>query len=224
MSALLELAERARELAGEVRNNTGDWFRIQDADSGRAELFIFGVVGDFSNEAETFTRELRGITAPVIDLHINSPGGLVWDGIAIFTALKAHSAKVNVHIDGIAASAASFIAMAGDTISIAKAARIMVHDARGVVVGDAAAMTEMSELLNSMSDTIAEIYSDRAKGDVAGWRDKMRAETWFTAHQAVQAGLADQVGNERNETSASNRGSLIMARHRARTGGKQNVR
>ena len=86
--------------------------------------------------AAAFASELKSITAPAIDLHINSPGGMVFEATAIYTALKRHPSTVDVHIDGLAASAASFVAMAGDSVSIEKPAKMMIHDARGVVIGE----------------------------------------------------------------------------------------
>lgn len=200
--ALTDLVGRIRTLAkrsGRPTNATRpDWFKINNADGETAELFIYGVIGDDWDvddvTAGSFTRELRGITAPVVDLHINSPGGYIFDGVAIHTALLAHPATVNVYVDGIAASSASFVAMAGDSITVAKPAKMMIHDGQGVAIGNAADMLEMAALLDDLSDTIAGIYADRAGGEVAEWRDLMRAETWFSAEQAVTAGLADQVG------------------------------
>lgn len=234
---LVALAVRGRELCRDLGDtvraprNQAPWYWISNADGDRAELFIYGVIGDDWDPedvtAAAFTRALAGITAPVIDLHINSPGGLVFDGVAIHAALKQHAATVDVHVDGLAASAASFVAMAGDNVDIGKHARMMIHDASGLTIGNAADHQEMADLLNSLSDTIAAIYAERAGDSVEEWRDKMRAETWFTAEQAVAAGLADTIAGEAsapatNKTSALTTGresQLIKARHRARFGG-----
>lgn len=228
VSTLAELAEKGRKLAGQPTNLTSsaDWFRIANQHGDRAELQLYGAIGDFQNGGAEFTQQLRGITASAIDLRINSPGGLVFDGVAIYSALKDHPATVDVHVDGIAASAASFIAMAGDTVEISKPGRMFIHDAHGAVVGAATDMRAMGELLESISDSIAEIYAGRAGGTTEEWRDKMRAETWFNAEQAVEARLADRIGSAdaRTSTPENRRGQLIMARHRARTGGKQHVR
>lgn len=197
-----ELVARIRQLTKRpdqpTNRSAADWFKINNADGETAEMFIYGVIGDdweFDDvTAGSFTRELRSITAPVIDLHINSPGGLIFDGVAIHSALKDHPAAVNVIVDGVAASAASFVAMAGDTITVQKPAKMMIHDASGLAIGNAADMLEMAALLDDLSDTIAGIYADRAGGDVAEWRDLMRATTWFSAEEAVAAGLADRIG------------------------------
>ncbi len=159
---LTEVAGRLRKLAKQPENRTRDWYRIKNADStDRAEVFIYGAIGsdwdDGDVTASSFSRELRNITAPTIDLHINSPGGLVWDGVAIYSALLNHPATVNTFVDGVAASAASFVAQAGETVTIEKPASMMIHDAQGIVIGNAADMAEFSDLLNQLSDQIAAI-------------------------------------------------------------------
>lgn len=213
IAKLIALLKRGRDLAQgpddhKPQNNTGKWFRIENAGSEeRAEMRIYGVIGsdwDFDDvTAGAFTRELASITAPVIDLHINSPGGLVFDGVAIYSALKNHPATINVSIDGLAASAASFVAMAGDTIKIEKPARMMVHDARILSAGNAADHQETADFLDSLSDTVAAIYAERAEGTAEEWREKMRAETWFTAEQAVVARLADSISGSEPANKAS---------------------
>lgn len=212
---LMTLAERCRELIRQPENRTPDqaqWFRVVNADGGetdRAELFIYGAIGDFWGDDDVtpaaFVRALRGISASTIDLHINSPGGYVFDGVAIHAALLNHAATVEVHIDGIAASAASFVAMAGDTISIEKPAKMMIHDARALTIGNADDHHDAASVLDELSDTIAGIYADRAGGTVASWREAMKAETWYSAQAAVDAGLADQVANDQAADAAENK-------------------
>lgn len=201
IARLASLAVHAQALAAAGRRSrptaaAGDWWRIRGADdTERAEVFIYGAISDWYGDvnAADFVQALAAISAPAIDVRVNSPGGLVFDAVAIYTALKEHAAEVHVRVDGIAASAASFIAQAGDTISIAKPARMMIHDAQGFTIGGPAEHAEMLELLDDLSDMIAGIYADRAGGTVADWREPMRATTWYTAADAVQAGLADAV-------------------------------
>ncbi|WP_083459954.1 phage major capsid protein [Jiangella muralis] len=198
---LMKLADRGRKLVRRPEAKGGDWFRIANADDAeRAELFIYGAIGDYWGDddvtAAAFARALRTITAPNLDLHINSPGGLVWDGIAIHAALLNHAATVDVYIDGVAASAASFVAMAGDTIVIEKPAKLMIHDASMFVAGNADDMREAAQLLDDLSDTIATVYADRAGGDVETWREAMKVETWYSSAEAVAAGLADRIAND----------------------------
>jgi len=212
LDKLTALADRGRAL---VRRPTAssEWYKISNADGERAELFIYDYIDDFGVTAASFVKDLRAITAKAIDLHINSGGGLVFDGVAIYSALKNHPATVDVTVDGVAASAASFVAMAGDSIAIEKPAKMMIHDAGGLVLGVAADMRQMADLLDELSDTIAGIYADRAGGPVSVWRERMQEETWFSAEQAVAAGLADRVANDTQATAPEDRRSqMIRAR------------
>lgn len=203
-----------------------DWWRITGADDDRAEVFIYGAISDWYGDvnAADFVKALADISAPTIDLRVNSPGGLVFDAVAIYTALQEHSARVDVRIEGIAASAASFIAQAGDTIAIAKPARMMIHDAQGITLGGPAEHREMLNLLDDLSDMIAEIYADRAGGTVADWRTPMQATTWYTSAAAVESGLADTVtgaagGEDDDEGGPADRASqLLRARARVTLG------
>jgi ATP-dependent protease ClpP protease subunit len=175
------------------------WFRIEHASAEAAELFIFDEISPWGVTAADFVRELVGLPHPVLNLHLNTPGGDVFDGLAIFNALVNHPATVNVYIEALAASIGTVIAMAGDRIVIAPHARMMIHEAWGVVMGNASDMAKMAERLAATSDNIAAIYSERAGGEVAGWRDLMREETWYTDQQAVAAGLADEVGRSNDD-------------------------
>lgn len=217
LDKLQALASRGRQLGGmrkSAESTQRDWYRIANAASDRAEVWIYDFIDEFGVNANDFVRDLRAIKSPSIDLHINSGGGLVFDGIAIYSALKNHAATVDVFVDGVAASAASFVAMAGDTVTVEKPAKVMIHDAGGLVIGNASDMREMANLLDELSDTIAGIYADRAGGKVADWRDAMRAETWYSAHQAVEAGLADRVANDSKPAPEDRRSQEIRARAR----------
>ncbi|MGW0587450.1 head maturation protease, ClpP-related [Streptosporangium sp. NPDC002607] len=168
------------------------WYRITNlADS--AEVVIYDEIGYWGTSAETFLEELRSITASEISLRINSPGGEIFDGIAIMNVLRSHTATVTVYVDSLAASIASVIAMAGDRIIMQPHSQMMIHDGSGFCYGQAGDMREMADLLDRQSDNIAGVYAERAGGTVAEWRARMQAETWYTADEAVEAGLADEV-------------------------------
>lgn len=187
-------AERfpAKRFRAQLRQGTS-WYRIQDqADSDTAVIYLYDEIGYWGTTAERFVDELKAITAPKIRLHINSPGGEVFDALAIYNTLKAHSANVHVVIDGIAASAASFIAQAGDKITIGRNAMVMIHDAAGLTWGNATDMRSFADLLDTLSDNIADIYAYRAGGTVESWRERMRDESWYTGSEAVANGLADE--------------------------------
>lgn len=171
-------------------------FRNKTANS--AEITLYGPIGeDFFGEgisAKRFTQELKGLgNVRNIDLHIDSPGGSVTDARVIYTRLVEHSAKITVKIDGYAASAASFIAMAGDDIQIAEGGFFMIHNARGISIGDAAEMEKTAALLRAVTDTIAQTYVARTAKSKKKIKDWMDAETWFNGSEAVSEGFADSL-------------------------------
>lgn len=144
--------------------------------------------------AKAFRAALDGVSAASrIVLNINSPGGDVFDGIAIFNDLLAHKADVMVRVTGLAASAASVIAMAGDDIHIAENAFFMIHNAWSVAIGDSREMTARAKLLNQIDGQLASTYAARTGGDAADIKQQMDDETWLTASDAVDQGFADDV-------------------------------
>ncbi len=182
------------------------WFRIENKSSG-TDIYLYGEIGCYGVTAADFCEELRQVKTSEITLHINSPGGDVFDGVAIHEALKNHPAKVNVTVDGVAASAASFIACVadpkrGETVKIARYAQMMIHEAAVGMYGDAKLLRKRAELLDKTSDIISNIYADRAGGEASVWRGLMEAETWFNAEEAVQFGLADEISGEPADADA----------------------
>ncbi|MFI8301559.1 head maturation protease, ClpP-related [Streptomyces nigra] len=190
-------AARQREQAAKQREQLGidarSWYRISNAaDPDEAEVMIYDEIGGWwGTTADDLIAELKQVTAPRMRVRINSPGGSVFEGIAIANALRAHPADVTVQVDAVAASIASVIAMAGDRIEMAPNSMLMIHDASGLCMGNAADMEEMAELLDLISDNIADAYAARAGGTREQWRDRMRAETWYLPEDAVDNGLAD---------------------------------
>lgn len=175
------------------------WFDVQArAANAEAEVLIYDAIGAYGVTAKDLVNQIKKLEASRIVVRINSPGGEVFDGTAIHNALKDHKATVAVHIDGVAASAASFIAMAGDEITIAKNAYMMVHEAWGLVQGPAGDMRHLADVLDKMNAAIAQMYADRSGKPAAEWRDVMAAETWYLGQEAVDAGLCDGV----DETAA----------------------
>lgn len=186
--------EGLEQFRNEKPKDAPSW-RIENAtgeQDGPAELYIYDEIDSwFGVGARDVTQALMGVTTDEITVHVNSPGGDIFEAHAIYNALRAHKATVNVVVDGIAASAASYIAQAGDSILMASNATMMIHDAIGFTYGNAADHAETAEILDKQSDIIAGIYADRAGGTVDEWRASMRAETWYNADEAVEAGLAD---------------------------------
>jgi ATP-dependent protease ClpP protease subunit len=214
LDVLVALAGRANR-PGVTNQGSRSWFRMA-ATGTKATVHVYDFIGGYDGvNARDFVQQIQESDAKTINVHINSGGGDVFDAIAMHAALVNHPATVNTVVDGVAASAASFLAMAGETISMEKPARMMIHDASGLTIGNQADHLEMAALLGEVSDTIAGMYSDRAGGDTKTWRAAMQAETWYTAPQAVEAGLANQVLNDTAPAAPTDRRSqLIRARAR----------
>ena len=182
-----------------IRNNTRtDWYRISNKADGPVQVLIYGDIGDswFSDSvpASQFVRDMAEIDPDAaVDFHIHSPGGDVFDGLAIASAIRGHKGKTTAYVDGMAASAASYIAISADEVVMALGAELMIHDAWGFAMGNAADMTKMADDLDHISANIASLYANRAGGEISEWREAMHAETWYNAEEAVTAKLADRI-------------------------------
>lgn len=199
----------------------------EGADEGRlatetgpksARVYVQGMIGGWRMDVGKFVRTVHDLDVPRIDVHINSTGGFVWDAVNMYEALLHHPAEVVSHIDGVAASAASFLALAGDKVKISRAGRMMIHDVQGIAYGSPAEMQAQVDLASAISDDIANIYAERAGGKVAHWRQAMTRTTWYSSQQAVDAGLAHEVASagggrdEPTDSGTANRSRLIKAR------------
>jgi ATP-dependent protease ClpP protease subunit len=187
-----------------VRPERVQWFEIRNAADGGAphpettEVVIYDEIGGWCGVSPAaFRRALKAIETPRIDVRIHSPGGNAFDGIAIYNAIRQHPAYVTAYVDGLAASAASFIALGADEVVMSEAAQIMIHDAWGVVVGPADDLTDVAEQLNKISNNIARVYAKKSGGTVEEWRAAMKKESWYTDDEAVEAGLADRIDDGR---------------------------
>lgn len=174
--------------------------KIRNLGGRSAEVLIYDEIGWFGTEARTFAEEIADLDVDDLTVRVNSPGGDVWDGLAIMNSLRRHKAKVTVVVEGIAASAASFIAVGGaDEVVMAPHSEMMIHDAMGLCIGNAADMERMKSDLDRESDNIAAVYARRAGTPAEEWREAMREESWFTAEEAVLVGLADRVDEDETE-------------------------
>lgn len=189
-----DLKAKAERRAPEAAVCFGDGLTVRNADD-EAVLRIYDEISWFGITAMDVLGELDKVTAPAIRVELNSPGGDVFDGIAIHNALRAHPAHVTVSVDGIAASIASVIAQAGDTRVMQPASQMMIHNARGLVIGDKDDHRDMVDLLEQQDGIIAGIYAARSGGDVDEFRSLMNDETWLTDQGAVDLGLADSVAS-----------------------------
>lgn len=168
------------------------WYRIENKDSGPTQVNIFDEISWWGISAEMFAADLAEIKGDV-EVHINSPGGDAFDGIAIYNLLAAREGNVTTVVDGLAASAASVIFMAGKERSVSPGAMVMIHDALALCIGNAADMRDTAQLLDKVSDNIAGVYAAHAGKTAAEWRAAMVAEGWYTADEAVTAGLAHKL-------------------------------
>lgn len=177
-----------------VEEGAGSPKTTDDKSSDTAEIFIYDEIGgSFGVDANEFVQDLQGIKSENITVRINSPGGSVFDAIAIYNALVQHPANVTTRVDALAASAASIIAMAGDKVEMMVGSQLMVHDAMGTEMGNAKEMREMAAFLDLQSQNLASIYAAKGGGDPQEWRALMLKETWMFAQEAVDLGLADSV-------------------------------
>ncbi len=166
------------------------------------KIYVYGNIGDRWNEdgviASEMVRDIAAIDTDVIDLHINSYGGSVPDALAIYNALKRHRAAVNVFVDGVAISCASYIAMAGDTVTMAKNAQLMIHAPWTYAGGNAVDLREQADVLDRYAKAMASAYADKSG---KSYDDALAILTdgkdhWFLATEALAEGFADVVGAE----------------------------
>lgn len=165
----------------------------QEADT--ATVLLYGVIGGYWGDidAVSFAKQLAGIDAKTIHLRINSPGGDVFEARAMMTALRQHSAHVIGHIDGLAASAATGVAMACDELEITRGANFMIHNAWTLALGNRHDMAATAKMLDQVDGELADDYALRSKqekGQIVTWMDD---ETWMTAAEAVERGFADRM-------------------------------
>lgn len=189
--------------AGSPPQGTRLFWLFQNISKDEADIDIFDVIGgdgfwEDGITAAAFVKELRALgDVSRINLHINSPGGYVSDGLAIYNAIRQHPAETLALVESEASSIASVVAMAADKVLIAKNARMQIHDAMGFAFGNAAVMEGVVAELNEQSDNIASIYAEKTGEPKAQWREAMQANggdgTSYRGQGAVDAGLADDL-------------------------------
>jgi ATP-dependent protease ClpP protease subunit len=196
-----------------------DWCRFvnKSKEEDLTEVYIYDEIGFWGTSASDFVKKLNEIDTSKILLHLNSPGGEVFDGIAIYNALKEHPASVTVTVDALAASAASFIAQAGDTILMTSAATMMIHDAIAFAYGNAGDMRSTADILDKLSNNVAGIYQANAGGTVPEWRATMQEEAWYNAEEAVAAGLASAVSGTSDDKVENKFELLTFFNHTSRS-------
>ena len=176
-----------------------------EAKEKEATVYIYDEISWFGVDASVLVKDIAAIDADTIHLRINSPGGSVFDGMAIYNSLKQHKAKVITHIDGLAASIASIIALAGDEIVAGEGAYMMIHSPWSVVIGDSEDLRKEADLLDKVAGTISEIYQNKSGMKSDEVLDMMAAETWMTGAEALENHFIDKV-----ETSEKAQNKAIL--------------
>lgn len=166
---------------------------------GEVEVLVYDQIGYWGITAEEFVREIKQIDAETIHLRIDSPGGDVFMARSMKTALEQHSARVIAHVDGLAASAASYLMLAADEVEIAKGAFVMIHNAWVIMLGDKSDLREEADLLEKIDGSFADDYVKKTGRTKDAMTKLMDDETWFEAEEALEIGLVDRV-YEKDET------------------------
>ena len=170
------------------------WYEIKAQSEDEVEVIIYDEIGFWGITAKDFIEDFKKISASAtINLRINSPGGDVFDGLAIHNILKRHSGQINVTIDGIAASIASLIAMAGDKIVMPENTFMMIHDPLGFAFGNSEDMRELAETLDKIKSGLVSSYVAKSGLEPEKVSELMADETWLTAKEAKDLGLADEI-------------------------------
>ena len=185
---------------GKSPNDRADWYKIEDKADG-AEILIYDVIGFPFVEAKQFIKDLNAIKAKTITVRLNSPGGDVFDGTAIFNALKNHPAKITTRIEGLAASIASVIALAGDEVHAYASTMMMIHDPWVLAVGNATELLEIADVLEKIGGQLADIYTGKTGLEADTIKEMMRTETWMTAQEGKDLGFVDKVLDGEGKTA-----------------------
>ncbi|ENT4207794.1 ClpP-like prohead protease/major capsid protein fusion protein [Escherichia coli] len=170
------------------------WFRMQAGGQGEADIYIYDEIGFWGVTAKQFISDLNALgDITHINLHINSPGGEVFEGIAIFNALRNHGAGITVYVDGVAASMASLIAMAGDTVIMPENAFMMIHKPWGISGGDAEKMRTYADRLDKLESVMVPVYAQKTGKTTDEIAVMLADETWMSGAECLAHGFADQV-------------------------------
>lgn len=173
-----------------------------------ADIMIYGRIGGggfFYDgiSASDVAAALREVGPGPVNVRINSGGGDVFDGVAIHSLLARHPGTVTAYVDGLAASAASFVMLAGERVVASRNSMIMIHDAMTMVFGAKATLQRAVDLLDKVSDNIADMYAEKAGEDIEYWRAKMKENgedgVWYTGAEALDAGLVDEITGSDDE-------------------------
>ncbi len=202
-----------RRIFNRLASTARPFWSIRNLEGDEAELRIYEEIGFWEDTtASAFADSLNAIKAGTIHVRINSPGGYIGDAMAIYQQLKDHPARIITHIDGLAASAATYPALAGDEVIINRGGVFMIHDPLSVAMGSADVLRKEAEALDKFKAAIVAVYGAET-GNTADKLSKWMAdETWFTADEAVSNGFADKLADE-GEPAQGNQFDLSLYRN-----------
>jgi len=180
-----------------------------EAKNKEATIYIYDEISWWGVDAAVLVKDIAAIEADTIHLRINSPGGSVFDGMAIYNSLKQHKAKVITHIDGLAASIASIIALAGDEVVAGEGAYMMIHSPWSIIAGDSDDLRKEADLLDKVAGTISEIYQNKSGMKSEDVLDMMAAETWMTGAEALEKRFIDKIETSEKAEKAQNKAILF---------------
>jgi ATP-dependent protease ClpP protease subunit len=188
------------------------------ADTGRmAQIRLYGPIDSwgapFGVAASEVAAALDSIGSSDVEMHVHSPGGDAFEGLAIMNLLRQHPGAVDIVVDGLAASAASIVAMGADTVTMVPGSQMMIHDASALAIGQASDMRQAADMLDSISSNAADQYAAKTGQTSDTMRAAMKATTWYKAQEAVDAGLADGVlteGDPQTQTAKAATASLVF--------------
>lgn len=186
---------RNQQQKREILKVKSNQYEIKNQSEDSAELLLYGIIGDYWDnlDAKDIIQDLNKITSKNITVRIFSNGGSVFAGLAIYNALKAHSANITIKIDSLAASIASVIAMAG-TVEMPENAFIMIHNPMGTILGgEAEDMRKTATLLDQIKSSVIGVYADKTGMDETELSNMMTEETWLNANEAKSLGFADKI-------------------------------
>ena len=169
------------------------WFTITNKSETESEICIYDEIGMWGITAKDFLNDLKAVGERKVILRINSPGGEVFDGLAIYNRLREHKGGVEVKIDGIAASMASVIAMAGSPVTMAENALMMIHNPAGICIGEADDMRDLADLLDKVKGSLTRAYERKTGQSNADIVKMMDEETWLDATEARALGFCDEI-------------------------------
>jgi len=170
-----------------------EWYKIEASANDQAEILVYDVIGWPYNDAGDLVRYVNSLGDKDILVRLNTPGGDVFDGMAIFNSLANHKGKVTIRIEALAASVGSVLAMAGKEIQAYSNTMMMIHDPWTYMAGNQYELREMADLLEKISGQMLDVYAGRSKVGKREMKEIMKAETWYTAKEAKEKGFIDTI-------------------------------